>query len=108
MTNLPAPRTDITPRRIEWQGPEGFTVILDEDGVQLRAPKCGLEEPDLNRLLDVIAEAKRARDAQSSPIPLPPAREQRRYYPEAYHADRAKRAVDRAIDAEFNNTDQPF
>ena len=108
MTNLPAPRTDITPRRIEWQGPEGFTVILDEDGVQLRAPRCGLEEPDLNRLLDVIAEAKRARDAQSAPIPLPPTREQHRYATEAYHADRAKRAASRAIDAEFNNTDQPF
>ena len=100
--------TDITPRRIEWQGPEGFTVILDEDGVQLRAPKGGLEEPDLNRLLDIISEAKRARDARSAPIPLPPAREQRRYYPEAYHANRAKRAASRAIDAEFNDTDQPF
>lgn len=99
--------TDITPRRIEWQGPEGFTVILDEDGVQLHAPKGGLEEPDLNRLLEIIAEAKRARDAQSSPIPLPPALEQRRYYPEAYHANRAKRAASRAIDAEFN-TDAAF
>lgn len=100
--------TDITPRRIEWQGPEGFTVILDEDGVRLSAPKGGLEEPDLNRLLDIIAEAKRSRDAQSSPIPLPPTHEQYRYYPEAYHANRAKRAISRAIDAEFNPTDQPF
>ena len=108
MTNLPAPRTDITPRHIEWQGPEGFTVILDEDGVHLRAPKGGLEESDLNRLLDVIAEAKRARDAQSAPIPLPPTREQYRYYSEAYHAERAKRVVDRALDAEFNPTDAPF
>ena len=108
MTNLPAPRTDTTPRRIEWQGPEGFVVILDEDGVMLRAPKGGLEESDLNRLLDVIAEAKRARDAGSAPIPLPPSREHRRYYPEAYLAGRAKRAASRAIDAEFNPTDAPF
>ena len=100
--------SDITPLRIESQAPEGFTVILDEDGVQLRAPKGGLEEPDLNRLLDVIAEAKRARDAQSAPTPLPPTPEQRRYYPEAYHANRAKRAVSRAIDAEFNPTDAPI
>lgn len=99
---------DITPRRIEWQAPEGFTVILDEDGVRLRSPKGdGLESGDLNGLLEVIVEAKRARDAQSSPIPLPPALEQRRYYPEAYHANRAKRAASRAIDAEFN-TDVPF
>ena len=101
--------SDITPRRIEWQGPEGFAVVLDEDGVRLRAPKGGLEEPDLNRLLDIIAEAKRARDARSAPIPLPPTHEQRRYYPEAYHAARAKRVVNRAIDDEFNNnTDLPF
>ena len=99
--------TDITPRRIEWQAPGDFTVILDEDGVHLSAPKGGLEEPDLDRLLGIIVEAKRARDAQSSPIPLPPALEQRRYYPEAYHANRAKRAASRAIDAEFN-TDVPF
>ena len=98
--------TDITPRRIEWQGPEGFTVILDEDGVMLRAPKGGLEEPDLNRLLAIIAEAKSARDAGCAPIPLPPTREQRRYYPQAYHANRAKRAVVDALDAEF--TDVPF
>ena len=100
--------TDITPRRIEWQGPEGFTVILDEDGVMLRAPKGGLEEPDLNRLLDVIAEAKRARDAQSAPIPLPPTPEQRAYYPSAYAAHRVQRAISDAINAEFNDTDQPF
>ena len=98
--------TDITPRRIEWQGPEGFTVILDEDGVMLRAPNGGLEEPDLDRLLAIIAEAKRARDAGGAPIPRPPSPQQRRYYPEAYHANRAKRAVVGALDAEF--TDAPF
>ena len=100
--------TDITPRRIEWQGPEGFTVILDEDGVQLRAPKGGLEEPDLNRLLDVIAEAKRARDAQSAPAPLPPTREQRAYYPDAYTARRVHRVISDALNAEFNPTDAPI
>ena len=101
--------TDITPRRIEWQGPEGFTVLLDEDGVMLRTPKGGgLEEPDLNRLLDVIAEAKRVRDAQSAPIPLPPTREQRAYYPSDYAAHRVQRAISNAINAEFGNTDQPF
>ena len=100
--------TPITPRHIEWQGPEGFTVLLDEDGVQLRAPKGGLEEADLNRLLDVIAEAKRARDAQSAPTPLPPTREQRAYYPMAYTARRVQRVISDALNAEFNPTDAPF
>ena len=96
---------ELTPRFIEWQGPEGFTVRLDEDGVMLRAPKGGLEEPDLNRLLDIIAEAKRARDAQSSPTPMPPTREQRAYYPSAYTAHRVQRAISDAINAKFNATD---
>ena len=98
----------ITPRRIEWQGPEGFTVILDEDGVHLHAPLGALEEPDLNLLLDVIAEAKRARDAQSAPIPLPPTREQCAYYPTAYTARRVQRVISDALNAEFNPTDAPF
>lgn len=99
----------ITPRRIEWQGPEGFSVVLDEDGVMLRAPKGGgLEEGDLDTLLDVIAEAKRARADGRSPIPMPPTPEQRRSYLGAYHANRARRAVVAALDAEFNPTDAPF
>ena len=36
----------------------------------------------------------------------PPSREHRRYYPESYHANRAKRAVVDALDAEF--ADAPF
>ena len=100
--------TDITPRRIEWQAPEGFTVILDEDGVHLSAPKGGLEEPDLDRLLGIIAEAKRARDAQSSPIPLPPTRDQIRYYPDSYTARRVRRVISNAINAEFDTADVPF
>lgn len=100
--------TDLTPRRIEWQGPEGFTVVLDEDGVMLRAPKGGLEEPDLNRLLEIIAEAKRVRDTKVSPTPAPPTGAQRSYYPHSYIAARAKRAASAAIDAEFDTTDAPF
>ena len=96
--------SNLTPRFIEWQGPEGFTVRLDEDGVTLCAPKGGLEEPGLNRLLDIIAEAKRARDAQSSPTPQPPTREQRSYYPGAYTAHRVQRALTRAIEDEFDTT----
>ena len=38
---------EITPRRIEWAAPEGWLVILDEDGVNLRPSGRALEEPDL-------------------------------------------------------------
>lgn len=28
---------DTTPRRIEWAGPEGWTVWADEDGVHIKS-----------------------------------------------------------------------
>ena len=98
-----------TPYRIEWKGPEGFGVILDEDGINLsKDGRPVLEQCDLNQLLAVIEEARRVKDANACPVPAPPTPEQRRYYSGAYHAARAKHAVVRALDAEFNPTDAPF
>ena len=49
------------------------------------------------------------RSGEPFPKPAPPGREQRRYYPESYTADRAKRAAVRAIEAEFSDdNDIPF
>ena len=63
--------TDTTPpRQIVWGGPNGHHVILD-DGVTLR-PGGLLEEPEINRLLAVIAEAKRCRDTGTAPVPTVP------------------------------------
>lgn len=68
--------TDTTPpRQIVWGGPNGHHVILDEDGVSLRLrPRPGglLEEAEINRLLAVIAEAKRCRDTGTAPVPTVP------------------------------------
>jgi hypothetical protein len=64
--------TDTTaPRQIVWPGPNGHHVILDEDGVSLR-PGGLLEEAEINRLLSVINEAKKCRDAGTAPVPVRP------------------------------------
>lgn len=64
--------TDTTaPCQIVWPGPNGHHVILDEDGVSLR-PGGLLEEAEINRLLAVIAEAKRCRDTGTAPVPTVP------------------------------------
>ncbi len=62
---------NITPAQITWRGPSGHIVVLDEDFVSLR-PGGSLEESEINTLLDVIAEAKRCRDAGTAPVPVRP------------------------------------
>ena len=58
-----------TPYRIEWKGPEGFGVILDEDGINLsKDGRPVLEQCDLNELLAVIEEARRVKDANACPV----------------------------------------
>ena len=89
-----------TPRRIEWTGPEGWTVWADEDGVHLRSRSgdC-LESTDLSRLMELIHEAREqiANDRIEPPKPL--TKEQARamysHDREAYVAKRAQRAIAR-------------
>lgn len=61
--------SSITPRRIEWHGPGGYAVVLDEDFGSLRPTSTPLDEGEIGALWDVIAEAKRCRDVGSAPIP---------------------------------------
>ena len=93
----------ITPRRIEWTGPSNYTVVLDEDGVMLR-PGAALEECEVDALLEVIAEAKRTRDARSARTPEPPPRSD---YADA-RIDHAARRVERAVLKAIHNEIQPF
>lgn len=104
--------TTPAPRRIEWAGPEGWTVWADEDGAHVRTARGdALEMPDVQRLLDLWHAVRVAvQDDGSVPAPKPPTREEIR----SWSTDRAeqytaKRAV-RAIEREFGPTDNtpPF
>ena len=91
-----------TPRRIEYTGPEGWTVWGDEDGVHVRTPKGDtLEAPDLSRLIDLVHEVRGQFATRAIPAPAPPsANERRRMYGEQreeYDARRASRAVYQAL-----------
>lgn len=91
----------ITPRRIEWAGPEGYVVVQDEDGVHLLPGRGGLEGPDLRQLLVVIAEAQRCRDAGTIPAPVPPPRSAYRRESSKYQARRLAKAASEAIAREM-------
>jgi hypothetical protein len=72
----------LLPIRIEWAGPEGTRVLLDEDGVQLRFANGGLEECDVDRLLEVIAVAKATKQARTSETPRPPTKDEQAALPD--------------------------
>ena len=99
-----------TPRRIEWTGPEGWTVWADEDGVHVRTPKGdGMEMPDVERLFSLWQHVRAMTQADMIPAPKPPTREE-------IHADShlradeyAKRRAIRAVKAEFSPSESaPF
>lgn len=48
------------PTRIEWRGPEGYSVVMDEDGVHLRPGSRGLEMPDAVALFALFDRARHA------------------------------------------------
>lgn len=99
-----------TPRRIEWSGPEGWTVWADEDGVHVRSARGdALEMPDVERLFSLWQEAREATRSDRIAAPKPPSRDEIRamggYRAEEY----AKRRAIRALEAEFTpDTTAPF
>ena len=95
--------SNITPRRIEWTGPSGYVVVLDEDGVNLRPSGVALEECEINELLRVIDAARECRDARKAPTPVVPPRDEIRAASAKYAAERVVRLVDKAL-----NTNLPF
>ncbi len=99
-----------TPRRIEYAGPEGWTVWGDEDGVHVRTPKGdALEAPDLQRLIDLVTEVRGHFATGTIPTPAPIAPEDRvrmlSAHREQYEAKRAARAVYEVL---APTTDAPF
>lgn len=93
-----------TPRRVEWAGPEGWTVWTDEDGTHLRATKgdC-LEMPDVERLFTLWQHARAASEAGHIPAPKPPTREEMRGWSTARAEEYARRRAVRAVEAEFTH-----
>lgn len=103
MTNTPPPR------RIEWAGPEGWTVWADEDGCHVRAANGQtLEMPDVERLFSLWAHARAMTEADSIPAPKVPTREQMREERYRRADEYAKLRAVRAVEAEFKSTDAPF
>ena len=91
-----------TPRRIEYTGPEGWTVWGDEDGVHVRTPKGdALEACDLDRLIALVTEVRDQFASGTIPTPKPLDPDQRRHLygaqREEYDARRASRAVYQAL-----------
>lgn len=99
-----------TPRRIEWSGPESWTIWADEDGVHLRSARgdC-LEMPDVQRLFDLWAGARGLVAGGGVPAPKPPTREEMARWTTMRAEEYAKRRALRAIEGEFTPpTDSPF
>ena len=88
---------DLVPSLIEWRGPESTKVILDEDGVQLRFVTGGLEEPALDRLLEIVKAAKTAKAESCVDTPRTATREERHNMSTDYRSRNAIQAAIRSL-----------
>lgn len=94
--------SETTPRRIEWAGPEGWTVWADEDGVHIKTSTGGaLEMPDVERLFALWQHARSETGSGHVATPKPPTRDEIRAMSSAHAAEYARHRARRAIDAEF-------
>jgi hypothetical protein len=100
---------DTAPRRVEWSGPESWTVWTDEDGTHIRSARGdSLEMPDVERLFSLWNRARSLADANHIPAPKPPTREEMRNWSTGRAEEYAKRRVLRAVEAEFATSTTPF
>ena len=98
-----------TTRRIEWAGPEGWTIFADEDGAHLRAHGgASLEMPDVECLFKIWDHARRAIEQGTVSAPKPPTREEIRAMSSDQAARYAAKRAHDAIEREFNPPDMPF
>lgn len=90
------------PRRVEWSGPESWTVWTDEDGTHLKSVRgdC-LEMSDVERLFALWSQARGLAEAGQIPAPTPPTREELRAAGYWRAEENAKRRVIRAVESEF-------
>ena len=95
----------MTPDYITFRGPQGWTVRIDEDGVNLHPSGTALEQPEVERLVAILNAAIAMRADGTVPIPAQPTPEEaRQMYASARTQENARRAI-RAIKAEFNDDD---
>lgn len=91
------------PRRVEWSGPESWTVWTDEDGTHLRSARGDvLEMGEVERLFALWQQARAMAGADHIPAPAPPTREQLHEAGYWRAEEAAKRRAIRAVEAEFN------
>jgi hypothetical protein len=97
------------PRRVEWSGPESWTVWTDEDGTHLKSARgdC-LEMPDVERLFLLWQDARAMSQADHIPAPTPPTRDEIREAGYWRSEEHAKRRAIRAVEAEFNPPSAAF
>lgn len=64
---------DTIAAKVEWRGPEGFTVMANEDGVHIRSPKGDVLEPgDVTRLIELVEAARHQMNSGQLTAPRPP------------------------------------
>lgn len=97
------------PRRVEWSGPESWTVWTDEDGTHIKSARgdC-LEMPDVERLFALWQDARALANADHIPAPTPPTRDEIRAAGYWRSEEHAKRRAIRAVEAEFTTETAPF
>lgn len=97
------------PRRVEWSGPEGWTVWADEDGVHLRSVRGdALEQPDVLALINLYQSVRSQVCERVIPAPKPPTREESMRWHAHHQRERIAREAARAVTEAINPSDAPF
>ena len=95
-----------TPRRIDWTGPEGWTIWGDEDGAHLRTPNGdSLEASEVRRLIDLYNAVCDSMTSGTIPTPKPPTKEQVKAMRYDDRARRMAKQAARAVRAELLDED---
>lgn len=89
-----------SPDFMQWRGPQGLRVRLNEDGVSLHwDSRGGLEQPELLQLIELLNAVMTMRDEGSCPVPQPPSREDLRKAGAEYAGRRLARVAAEGAEA---------
>lgn len=92
----------IRPTTIEWHHPSGWRVVIDEDGIILRAnrDRPSLEQCEVAELLAILTVADDYQATGKADLPAPPSREQIRDRTSREQAKHLVDVVKKALDEE--------